>query len=213
MGLLAENLVWMLKHTVPSVMLEHPTKINWSIIELGNQFAYIWEKPFETYPARYIAKNQPPWPVAKGMFEHLGFAHTSVDINGNDGAIALDLSFPQVIPPGIGQADIVTDFGTSEHVPDLYECQKNIWNFCKIGGFIFQVNPEPGSWPGHGHHYRDAAFYRSLKERLNFKLVDVRRDFACGNSLNGWNTWACYVKTREEFIDRATFEEIKVFNR
>lgn len=211
MGLLAENLVWMLERAAPEILTTPRAKVSKSMIELGNQFAYIWAAPFAGYPVEYIARNQPPWPVAKGMFERLGFTHTSVDINGQDGALAMDLSQPQVLPLGTSQADIVTDFGTSEHVPDLYECQRNIWNFCKVGGLIFQVNPEPGSWPGHGRHYRSIGFYTAMADTLDMEIIHTRRDFACGNSKDGWNTWCCYRKKSAQFVERSTFEQLPVY--
>jgi hypothetical protein len=211
MGLLAENLVWLLERAAPEILAVPGAKTPKSMIELGNQFAYIWEAPFKGYPNEYVARNEPPWPVAKGMFERLGFKHTSVDINGQDGAIALDLSLPQVLPPGVEQADIVTDFGTSEHVPDLYECQRNIWNFCKVGGLIFQVNPEPGSWPGHGRHYRALGFYTSFALAVDAEIVSLKRDFACGNKKDGWNTWCCYRKKASAFMERSVFEKLTVY--
>eukprot|EP00438_Fugacium_kawagutii_P000717 Skav211036 [mRNA] locus=scaffold1434:73496:78361:+ [translate_table: standard] len=65
-----------------------------------------------------------PWPALPkldGVFERLGFRHTSLDINGRDGAVVVDLSRmkPTARPLNVsllGHCDVVTNFGTTEHV-------------------------------------------------------------------------------------------------
>lgn len=51
----------------------------------------------------------------KTVLEWLGMVHLSIDLNGADGARALDLSKP--LPPELlGKFDLVTNAGTTEHV-------------------------------------------------------------------------------------------------
>src|ERR1041384_5416258 len=58
--------------------------------------------------------------VYKSVFEAMGIRHVSVDWNGKDGALPLDLRQPL----NLGRFDMVTNFGTSEHVEDN---QKAVW--------------------------------------------------------------------------------------
>ena len=53
---------------------------------------------------------------SKVYFLELGCNHHSIDWNGLDGAIPLDLTLPIPIPKFMKYFDIVTDFGDMEHV-------------------------------------------------------------------------------------------------
>lgn len=180
MGILAENLQWLLNRIPPASDCG-------PMLELGNQFLYITEAPVPDYPEQFLNPTMCAPVVAKGFFLHRGFRHESVDINGQDGAQQLDLATPVEIARGPFQ--VVTDFGTSEHVPCLWQCLKNIHEVTLPGSLIFHVNPLTGNWPGHGHWYRDEAFYKAYAELTGYKILDLRRDFACGNNHDGWNIW------------------------
>jgi hypothetical protein len=111
--------------------------------------------------------------VYKPWFESLGFRHVSVDINGEYGALPLDLTKPL----NIGTFDMVTNIGTSEHVSeDNYdgqiECWRNIVDAMHIGSVLICDTPKPGFWRVHGTWYPFPNFYRELA-RLNG--LDVER--------------------------------------
>jgi hypothetical protein len=82
--------------------------------------------------------------VWKDHFESMGISHTSIDLNGKDGALRLDLNFPIDLPP----ADVVTNFGTSEHVSNQEACFDNIDRLSKK--WIVHQVPLIGNWKGHG---------------------------------------------------------------
>jgi hypothetical protein len=113
----------------------------------------------------------------KGHFEKLGIAHTSIDWNGQDGAVAADLRKPLmlVLEEAVGRSrfDMVTNIGTSEHVSEQIGCWRNI-----IGAadrFIVSITPHPGDWPGHGLFYPTRKFYEQLADRnkLEIESIDV----------------------------------------
>ena len=63
--------------------------------------------------------------AAKTVYQRKGVIHTSIDINGLDGAIPLDLDTP--IPANMRQKfRVVTNYGTSEHVNNQYSAFKNV---------------------------------------------------------------------------------------
>lgn len=67
---------------------------------------------------------------AKEYYMNMGVEHTSIDLNGEDGALQIDLSKP--IPEEYNNKfDIVTNFGTAEHVDNQFECWRNIHNSLK----------------------------------------------------------------------------------
>ena len=75
------------------------------VIELGNQ-TILFDKHYGK--------------AAKVVLEEC-YDHVSIDINGRDGALPYDLNQRIELPP----ADVVTDFGTGEHVDDFYQLWKN----------------------------------------------------------------------------------------
>jgi hypothetical protein len=105
--------------------------------------------------------------VFKAFFESRGFRHVSVDTNGIDGALPLDLRKPL----NLGTFDMVTNLGTSEHVsedayPGQVACWRNIMEAMHVGSVFVSITPMPGSNPRHGVWYPHKEFYRELA-RLN----------------------------------------------
>lgn len=196
MGILAENLVWLLKHAIaPGKMLE-----------LGNQFLYICAKPFPSYPDRYLNHSMADPIAAKPYLVELGFEHTSVDLNGRDGALTLDLATP--IDLG-AKFHFITDFGTSEHVSDLWQCLRNLHEHSEVGTLFFHVNPLTGNWPGHGNWYRDRAFYEEFCRLTGYQLLDYAETASCGNFKDGWTCWALMKRTPEStFPTREQFSTL-----
>lgn len=182
------------------------------MLELGNQFLYIQAKPFPWYEDKYLNPTNVAPIAAKPFFEDMGFKHTSVDINGKNGALPLDLSQPVVIGLGDNTTfDYITDFGTSEHVSSLWQCLENLHRHARVGTQFFHVNPLTGNWPGHGFWYRDEEFYEAYAKLAGYELLELKRDFACGNSTDGWNIWARLKKVQDtEFPSSFRFTALPV---
>lgn len=130
-----------------------------TMLELGNQMV------------KKDGKRTP----AKKYFSALGFEHTSFDINGKDGAIAIDLSKP--IPSKFsGMFDIITNAGTSEHVAPLtgqYECFKNIHECAKTGGIMIHIVPQDGSFTNHSPFYYTQAFFERLASANEYTIFQM----------------------------------------
>jgi len=95
------------------------------------------------------------WITYKNFFEKWGMDHVSIDIQGGYGSLALDLTKPIEIDP----ADIVTNFGTTEHVRDQAACWRNVNSMVKVGGVLASMTPLPGDWWWHGDYYPTPEFY------------------------------------------------------
>lgn len=181
MGLTLHSYDLLMRHAKPGTMLE-----------LGNQTIYFG-----------LEYGKP----AKPMFNLMGFQHTSVDMNGQDGALAIDLS--KINPCEIGENyDVVTDFGTSEHVKNYYNCWCNKYAACKTGGLVVSENPKTGNWPGHGLHYLTENFYKSLAEATQMDILELGESAAMGNVTDGWNIYAALRKTQKEFISEKEFNKL-----
>jgi len=178
-----------------------------SVLELGAQNFY------QNYgPVRYgmYASN---YYRLKGVQEY-----QCIDLNGENGAIALDLSVPHTLP----KFDMVTDFGTSEHVaafvreeevlavdptndtwknsPNhvagmeaLYNCWTTKYNAARI--LIASANPATGHWPKHGHFYYTTEFYRVLASLTGMTPVFIGEHYALGNTKDGKEV-SCVLNVR-----------------
>jgi hypothetical protein len=161
--------------------------VNLKMCELGNQF---W------------LNGQ----AAKEIFELMGVQHVSMDINGQNGALPIDLRYP-VPDEFVGKFDVVTDFGCSEHVDNPYEVNRNIYRMAKIGGLIIQAVPYSGTWAGHClYRYRLDAFT---------KLAE-----ACKNRLQICNThsdnllWVVMMKTKDNMFPTVEeFDKLDIIDK
>jgi hypothetical protein len=104
--------------------------------------------------------GQQPYKVA---FERMGIRHVSVDLNGEDGALKRDLREPL----NLGRFDMVTNFGTSEHVSEQEPVWRNMVEAC--GKVLVSMTPESG-WERHGIWYPEPKFYEELARLNGFKI-------------------------------------------
>lgn len=141
-----------------------------SILELGNQ----------TFTNECIIKYSSDLngfthrtPV-KLYCEKNGITHTSIDITGLDNSLAFDLSQPTI--PLDSKFDLVTNFGTTEHIePNQYEPFLHIHNLCSDGGIMIHEVPVVGNWPGHCKYYYDEEFFTFLSEKNNYTILEMFR--------------------------------------
>jgi hypothetical protein len=145
------------------------------------------------------------FPYADKYYSAKGMDYTCIDINGENGAIELDLENPQEI---VDQYDLVTDFGTSEHVRNSYNTHKVIHELTKEGGIIIRENPKSGNWPGHGFNYYTKSFYEKLAEACGYEILELGEHPAMGNTIDGWNVYCVLKKVNgEKFISKSKFDK------
>jgi hypothetical protein len=71
--------------------------------------------------------------------------------------------------------DIVSNFGTSEHVePEIghYNCWKNMHKWTKVGGYSVHEIPEVGSWKDHCRFYYDFDFFKNF-QKIGYSIIDL----------------------------------------
>jgi len=163
-----------------------------SILELGNQ-------------EMNLAESQSIF--AKEYYSNLGYEHTSVDQNGRNGAIEVDLGKPISF---IGKFDIITDFGTTEHVYNAYECLANVVKHTKDGTIIIHKNPKTKNFPGHGNHYFTLKFWEAWAELCKLEVLELYEHPIYHNTIDGWECIAVLKANKETIVPSASeFEKIK----
>lgn len=177
-----------------------------SVIELGAQNNY--------------AQPHLPAPYMRAWYERLGIKYDSIDLTGECGAIMIDLGKPQEVLPV--PYDLVTDFGTSEHVSDdgnsygtgkfswesIYNCWKAKFDLCKLDGWIISENPKTGNWPGHGFQYYTSDFYIGLANLSGLGILMIDEIAAMGNTTDGWNILCIMHKVSEKFPSLEEFKTL-----
>lgn len=135
-------------------------------------------------------------------------AHISLDLNGKDGAMPLNLDDP--VPfVFIDQFDVITNYGTGEHVNDQYHLFKNAHDMCKVGGIIINIVPRDGHWPGHCRYYYTERFEKSLAEACNYEIVhDSILDQGYYQAPKNLLAFT-YRKTRVDFISQKRFMDVE----
>jgi len=129
------------------------------MLELGNQ--------------RFPTSRQP----AKLYFEGKVAEHVSVDLNGKDGSLPLDLTKPELFVSWNNYFCVVTNFGCSEHVRLQYECFQVMHSCLAVHGIMVHVLPEArlrlekGYWKHHCSFYYYSEFFEMLADRNGYKLV------------------------------------------
>jgi hypothetical protein len=149
------------------------------MLEFGNQHLYLDDPT--------IARWDSP---AKPWFKARGVDHISIDLNGRDGALKMNLACLTLERHVRDDNDVVTNFGTLEHIGDAHAGLYNMRQLCRVGGIMIHNWPMAGHWPGHGDAYATEDLLRKLADLHGDELLHVGTDFAMGNQKTGWEVQA-----------------------
>jgi hypothetical protein len=136
------------------------------MLELGNQRMHDRAIPERTGKEYFLSQ---------GVAEHV-----SIDLNGRDGSLPIDLAVVHTDPAWRGRFDVVTNFGTSQHVEPRraqYPCFVNIHNWLRPGGIAIHVVPEIGALEraglnaGLANNYYSASFFEMLASQNRYTLA------------------------------------------
>ena len=119
--------------------------------------------------------------VLKYFFEFLKFTYTSVDYNGKDGALRLDVRQDLTIELK-DKYDIITNIGFSEHVGEdvtenemlysQYNFFKNLHNLGHNNTLYYHCVPLTHNWYKHGVCDYSLDFFKGLCEKNNYRIIE-----------------------------------------
>ncbi len=183
------------------IILNKYVKTNDKVLELGAQNLYASEFEGSPYADLYYKRKQ--------------CKYTCLDLNEENNALNLDLATKL----SLDKYNVVTDFGTSEHVgingkhdaKAFYNCWLNKHNACEVGGLIISENPKTGNWPGHGFNYVTENFYRKLAEYNGYEILEIGEHPAMNNIENGWNIYCVLRKTQDKFMTLTNFKKLEFY--
>jgi hypothetical protein len=150
--------------------------VAWLLVEACRHL----QRPMRGLRVCELGNQESGWKLrvpVKHIMQWLGADHTSIDLNGRDGSLKLDLSKP--LPDFLlGRFDLVTNAGTTEHVVTANDYSDQWQAFCSIHGLakpfaaIIHVLPsEKGFHCGCGYVYTH-LFFLKLADMCHYGLVE-----------------------------------------
>jgi hypothetical protein len=111
-------------------------------------------------------------PLSKQFYQWLGFEYACVDIDDTPGSIPLDLNFDSVPREQMGRYDLVTNFGTTEHVANQLNAMKIIHDLTAVDGVMIHNVPLQG-FMNHGFVNYNMKFFWMLARSNGYEWVLV----------------------------------------
>ena len=152
------------------------------MIEMGSQDLYLAKGDFDGllqaaggigYDEK-VFSNLANWPgrprvPARHFYELLGAKnYRCIDIGKEYGAIPHDLNFPFTDSSLRSQFDLVTDFGTNEHVFNTVEAYKTMHWLCKTGGLIVI---QQAVYDGNGYYNYDSSWFEGMAAANDYRIL------------------------------------------
>ncbi|HWB48005.1 MAG TPA: hypothetical protein VG651_02770 [Stellaceae bacterium] len=116
----------------------------------------------------HLAEDAPP---ARVFWTWLGFDYASIDIDGSPGSIPLDLNYDAAPAGHRARYDLVTNFGTTEHVANQLNAFAVIHDLTRHGGVIIHELPVHGSF-NHGLINYNFKFFWLLARSNHYRFID-----------------------------------------
>ena len=171
-----------------------------SIINLGDQRFFLQE-PF-------VSKGR-EIEFLKEYFIDEGASVKEIDYHGLNGVLKLD--FREDVPQDlVNSADLVTNFGFTEHVTNQYMAWKNVHNLLKVGGICISELPGEANFPGHiDCPYYTEEFFKELCEIMRYELIELRYQ-EHQIPIKGKVCWSVFKKVYSSiFISQSEFNQIE----
>ena len=93
--------------------------------------------------------------------------YRAIDLNGTDAAWRFDLNRPLPLDESF---DVVTNFGTSEHVFDQAQLFRSMHGLTRPGGLMLHAVPSQGG-PDHGFYNYHPTFFHDLAAANGYRLA------------------------------------------
>ena len=191
-----------------------------SILEIGSQEVHvnykdlvkiskvvgIEENTIENIPN---VKNWPfsPRGTSKFFYKILGIKeYTSIDINGEYNSIPHDLNKPFTDKSKFNKFDIVTDYGSCEHVFNVGECYRTLHNLLKPGGLMII---DQALLKGNGYFKFDETFIEGIATANSYKILYNSYVISTGNKTeNGtWNQF--HIPKNSDLLNVLDYSKLK----
>jgi hypothetical protein len=111
-------------------------------------------------------------PLARDLYRWLGFDYAAVDINDAPGNIPLDLNFDRAPRRLRRRFQLVTNFGTTEHIVNQLNAFNVIHDLTAVGGIMLHALPGDGQLD-HGMFNYKFKFFWMLARSNDYEFIDA----------------------------------------
>jgi hypothetical protein len=106
------------------------------------------------------------------LLEHTDVEYVSFDIVSARAARRFDLNRHNLHPSKKATFDLVTNFGTTEHLINQFNAYKVMHEALRPGGYMFSQVPATG-YINHGYFSYNALMFRELAEANGYEVADL----------------------------------------
>jgi len=155
-------------------------------------------------------KGKERMPAKKYYTDILGVVeHVSFDLNEQWGAVKCDLT-EELPSEYYGRFDLVTNYGTGEHVDGQYEFYSNCHRLCASGGLMVHFIPHANYWPGHGRYYFHQDTVWDFAEVFGYKILTYKNIRLHDAQENTQGILVSYIKGIEDVPSKDDFSIIDI---
>lgn len=104
------------------------------------------------------------------LMHYCGFTYKAIDIAPAKNTILFDLNTDTVPPSLQGAFNLVTNFGTTEHVLNQYKCFETLHDFTADGGLMYHDLPM-GGYFFHGYFSYTPMFFFHLAQANEYDIL------------------------------------------
>jgi hypothetical protein len=142
---------------------------NGDLEELGRLFGVTTRRPHlgvgPSRPGNCLAGA----PMARQIWEWIGFEYAAIDIDGSPESIPLDLNFDHVPEHARERYGIVTNFGTTEHLTNQLNAFSVIHDLAAVDGLM--IHHLPYCTPEHGFFGYNLKFFWALARSNEYSVL------------------------------------------
>jgi hypothetical protein len=111
-------------------------------------------------------------PSAEEFWRSIGFEYAAIDIDGSPGSIAIDLNYDGVPPQFKGKFDVVTNFGTTEHLANQLNAFRVMHDLTAHKGIMIHLVPIQG-YLNHGLINYNFKFFWMLARSNGYRFIET----------------------------------------
>src|SRR5579863_7275263 len=137
----------------------------------------------------------PDAPLARKFWEWLGFCYAAIDIDGSPDSIPIDLNYDAVPNAARARYDLVTNFGTTEHVANQLNAFKVIHDLTALNGVMIHNLPAQGM-QNHGLINYNPKFFWMLSRSNGYQWLH--------EGYNGFGVGEPAYPLPQNIVERAT---------
>lgn len=120
-----------------------------------------------------VELQSPHAPYIRDLWKSVGWEYAAIDVDGSPGSIEIDMNFDDAPRDMHSKFDLVTNFGTTEHIANQANAFRVIHDLTKIGGVMTHYLPSQGMH-NHGLFNYNPKFFWMLMRENGYEYIKMQ---------------------------------------